>query len=84
MCINKRKRNILWIKISKKNTKYCLKLDIKKYYLSIDKNILKIKSRKLFKDENLLYLLDTIIESEQNIPIGFYTSQWFANFFLTD
>lgn len=83
--------SILCIKISKKillkdkkNTKYCLKLDIKKYYPSIDKNILKIKLRKLFKDENLLYLLDTIIESEQNIPIGFYTSQWFVNFFLTD
>lgn len=65
----------------KKNTKYCLKLDIKKYYPSIDKEILKNKFRRLFKDNDLLWLLDTVVDSENDIPIGFYTSQWFANFF---
>ena len=38
----------------------------------------------MFKDKELLWLLNTIIDSEENVPIGFYTSQWFANFFLTD
>ena len=61
-----------------------MKLDIKKYYPSIDKEILKNKFKKMFKDKELLWLLNTIIDSEENVPIGFYTSQWFANFFLTD
>jgi len=72
------------LKCDKKNTKYCLKLDIKKYYPSIDKEILKSKFKRLFKDKDLLELLNIIIDSEENIPIGFYTSQWFANFYLTD
>ena len=61
-----------------------MKLDIKKYYPSIDKEILKNKFKKMFKDKELIWLLNTIIDSEENVPIGFYTSQWFANFFLTD
>lgn len=67
-------------------TKYCLKLDIKKYYPSIDHNILKEKYRKIFKDKNLLWLLDEIIESvpeEKGIPIGNYLSQYSGNFYLS-
>ena len=61
-----------------------MKLDIKKYYPSIDKEILKSKFKNIFKDKELIWLLNIIIDSEENIPIGLYTSQWFANFFLTD
>ena len=35
-----------------KNTKYCLKLDIKKYYPSIDKEILKSKFKIYLKIKN--------------------------------
>lgn len=72
------------LKCDRKNTKYCLKLDIKKYYPSIDKEILKSKFKRIFKDKDLLELLNLIVDSCENIPIGFYTSQWFANFYLTD
>lgn len=69
----------------RKNTKYCLKLDIKKFYPSLDKEILKQKFRKKVKDNDVLHLLDMIIESsEEGVPIGNYTSQWFANFYLQD
>ena len=69
----------------RKNTKYCLKLDIKKFYPNIDQSILKQKFRKILKDKKALALLDKIIESvESGVPIGNYTSQWFANFFLQD
>ncbi len=69
----------------RKNTKYCLQLDIKKFYPSIDKEILKSKFRKIIKDEETLHLLDLIVDSsEDGVPIGNYTSQWFANFFLQD
>ena len=69
----------------RKNTKYCLKLDVKKFYPSIDKNILKQKFRKILKDQKALHLIDSIIDSsEEGVPIGNYTSQWFANFYLQD
>lgn len=76
-------------KIYNKNSnwkiKYCLKADIKKFYPSIDKEILKAKFRRVFKDTNILWLIDTIIDShDKGIPIGNYTSQWFSNFYLTD
>lgn len=66
------------------NTQYCLKLDIKKFYPSIDKELLKQCLRTKFKDKNLLMILDEIINStDKGVPIGNYTSQYFANFFLT-
>ena len=37
------------LKCDKKITKYCLKLDIKKYYPSIDKEILKSKLKNYLK-----------------------------------
>lgn len=64
-------------------TRYCLKLDIKKFYPSIDHNILKALLRRKFKDSDLLWLLDNIIDSAEGVPIGNYLSQYFANFFLS-
>jgi len=66
------------------NTKYCLFLDIKKYYPNINKYTLKQFLRRKFKDRKLLNLLDTIIDSHnQGIPIGSFLSQYFGNFYLT-
>jgi len=74
-----------WLDKDAKNTKYCLKMDISKYYPSIDKNILKGMLRTKIKDNNCLWLLDIIIDSnERGLPIGNYTSQWFSNFFLQE
>lgn len=42
---------------------YCLKIDARHYYQSINHDILKQKYRKMFKDEDLLMLLDEIIDS---------------------
>lgn len=64
-------------------TKYCLKLDIKKFYPSIDHEILKRLLRRKIKDADLLWLLDLIIDSADGVPIGNYLSQYFANFYLT-
>ena len=65
------------------NTTYCLKLDIKKFYPNIDHQILKELLRRKFKDQDLLWLLDEIIDSAEGVPIGNYLSQYFANFYLT-
>lgn len=63
-------------------TKYCLKLDITKFYPSIDHNILKQIIRKKIKDTKLLTILDEIIDSAPGVPIGNYLSQFFANLYL--
>ncbi len=65
------------------NTRYCLKLDIRKFYPSVNNDILKQLLRRKIKDENLLWLLDEIIDSTQGLPIGNYLSQYFGNFYLT-
>lgn len=64
-------------------SKYCLKLDITKFYPSVDHDILKSLLRRKFKDEDLLWLLDEIIDSAEGLPIGNYLSQYLANFYLT-
>lgn len=64
-------------------TQYCLKLDIKKFYPSVDHDVLKAQLRRKFKDADLLWLLDDIIDSAPGVPIGNYLSQFFANFNLT-
>lgn len=65
------------------NTTYCLKLDIRKFYPSIDHEVLKSIIRKKIKDWKLLQLLDEIIDSAEGVPIGNYLSQFFANLYLT-
>ncbi|MBQ0014660.1 MAG: RNA-directed DNA polymerase [Oscillospiraceae bacterium] len=73
-----------WLKNDIKHTKYCLKLDIRKFYPSIKQSKLMDLLDCKFKDEKLLNLLYSIISSTENgIPIGNYTSQWFANYYLT-
>lgn len=64
-------------------TQYCLKLDIKKFYPSVDHKILKQLIRRKIKDAELLQLLDGIIDSAEGLPIGNYLSQYLANFYLT-
>jgi hypothetical protein len=65
-------------------TKYCLKLDISKYYPSIDHFVLKQIIRKKIKCENTLWLLDEIIDSTTGVPIGNYLSQYFGNIYLSE
>jgi len=67
---------------NKEATKYCLKLDIRKFYPSVDSDILKKALRTKIKDEKVLFLLDGIISSCKGLPLGSYTSQWLANFYL--
>ena len=65
------------------NTQYCLKLDIRKFYPSINHEILKSIIRKKIKDDDVLFLLDEIIDSAEGVPIGNYLSQYFGNLYLT-
>jgi RNA-directed DNA polymerase len=73
-----------WIGKDEKNTKYCLKMDIKKFYPSINNEILKCKLREIIKDNDCLWLLDTIVDSTNGMPIGNYTSPWLSNYYLQE
>lgn len=74
-----------WMKEDVDGTQYCLKLDIKKFFPSIDKAVLKDRFRKIIKDKDALWLMDEIVDSypKSGIPIGNYTSQYFGNYYLS-
>ena len=64
-----------------------MKCDIKKYFYSIDKNTLFNIMKKYIKDYKLLNLTKVFIydnKEEKGIPIGNYTSQFFANIYLNE
>ena len=78
-------------KVSQNNTKNCfvLKCDIKKYFDSINHDILIDLIKRKIKDENVLWLIDVIIKSYSTslgigIPLGNITSQLFANIYLNE
>lgn len=69
---------------------YYIKFDIRKFFDTIDHNILKIMIRRKIKDNDTLWLIDLFIDNpvpwtddRKGIPIGNLTSQHFANFYLS-
>lgn len=66
---------------------YILKMDVRKFFNSIDKKILYKILKKRIKDEKLLWLIRQILsaqERQKGIEIGNYTSQTFANIYLNE
>lgn len=85
-----RKTIVKWIRKIYRTHKYCprfyiLKVDIKKYFENIDREILKIQLSRLIADNRFLTLLYSVIDCAEvnGLPLGFVTSQWLANFCLT-
>lgn len=79
--------------VSKNYTQDCwiLKLDIKKFFASVDHEILTKIIAKKVKDENILWLINEILTSfrtdinkDIGIPLGNLTSQIFANIYLNE
>ena len=76
-----------WITKGNKHCKYCLKMDIRKYFDSIPHSIYLAKFRKLIHDELFMRVIEEITKVMPNgvgLPLGFYTSQWTANWYLQD
>ncbi len=72
---------------NQRQCKWFLKLDVRKYFDSIDHAILKSMLANRFKDKVLLQIFFQIIDSYQTLegkglPIGNLTSQYFANHYL--
>lgn len=74
-------------KVSKNNKYPCfaLKCDIKKFFDSIDHEVLLIILSKRIKDERAMSLLTKIVGSfKGGMPIGNLTSQIFANIYMSE
>ncbi|MGL5961879.1 MAG: reverse transcriptase domain-containing protein, partial [Cetobacterium sp.] len=85
--IHKAKRDVEdALKKDPEGTKYCLKLDIKKFYPNINNNILMELLKKRFKDKELLDLFEMIVFSrgEKGQPIGSLLSQYLGNYYLSE
>lgn len=75
-------RNICDIKYKKY---YILKCDVKKFFASIDHDLLKEKLLKKIKDKDALKIVYDIIDSDtEGLSIGNMTSQILAIFYLND
>lgn len=59
-------RAVLRYQLFARRFRYALKMDVRKYFPSIDHEILKGQVRRLFKDARLLRLLDRIIDLGEN------------------
>lgn len=62
---------------------YYLKMDINKYYPSIQNDKLKQVIRRKIKCKDTLQLMDEIVDSTIGVPIGNYLSQYFGNIYLS-
>lgn len=64
-----------WIRGDRKNCKYCLKMDIKKYFDSIPQEILLAKLNAKIHDKPFMSVLEKIVKTvDKGLPLGFYTS----------
>lgn len=52
-----------WINADVFGTQYCLKIDARHYYQSINHELLKDKFRRLFKDPDLIWFIEEVIDS---------------------
>jgi retron-type reverse transcriptase len=73
------------IKRDPKNCRYILKMDVRKFFQSIPHHRLKEKLRRIIKEPELRTLIFRVIDSvKEGLPLGFYTSQWLANYYMQD
>jgi hypothetical protein len=63
---------------------HCLQIDIKKYYPSIDNDLMKKVVRKKIKCKGTLWVIDEIIDGHVGVPIGNYMSQYLGNLFVSE
>ncbi len=78
-------------KVSRNNTQPCsiLKLDVRKFFDSINHDILISLIEKRIPDKNAIWLIEKIIKSfsasiNTGLPLGNITSQLFANIYLNE
>ena len=70
--------------LNKIENPYCLKIDIRKYYESVDPDVMMdVISRKI-KGSRVLRLISVVMNSHGHLPIGGRHSQLFGNIYLSE
>lgn len=90
--IRKVSDNGLLVKNSHNNNSvrgYCLKADIRKYFDSMNHKVLINILEKKIKDNDFIWLIQQVlnnfyIDEGKGVPLGNYTSQFFANVYLNE
>lgn len=73
-----------WIRRNPKECKWIYKCDIKKYYPSVDHNLIMAKLERDIKNDTVIYLLRKLIGSyKTGLCIGSYLCQYLANYYLS-
>lgn len=68
-----------------KGMKYYIKIDIRHFYANIKHEILKKVLKQRIKDEWFIDLIMRCLSGfKKGLPLGFYISQWLANYFLEE
>lgn len=81
-CVKGVKTICRWMR--NKNIRYYAKLDIKKCYESIDKKLLMKFLRERIKNDRLIWLIETLVNTFQDgLSIGSYLSQFLCNLYLS-
>ena len=83
----KRIEHFMYLAKQRYGNYYIIKMDVKKFFYNINRNILMKIIKRNFKDKIFLKLCETLIfddDSALGIPIGNYTSQYFANMYLNE
>lgn len=72
-----------WLRRDPKGTRNFAKMDIRHFYDSIRLDVLMRELRIRIKDEWFLYIVWICLKDfKKGIPLGFYISQWLANYLL--
>ena len=72
-----------WLRSDPKGTRNFAKIDIRHFYDNIRLNILMRELAIRIKDEWFLYIIWLCLKDfKRGIPLGFYISQWLANYLL--
>lgn len=63
---------------------YVAELDIAKFYDNVDTEVLKGMLHRFIRDKRFLDVLERVIDSAApGLPLGYYTSPWLGNYYLT-
>ena len=66
--------------MGRRGTKWCIEMDIRHFYDSLEPSLVVGRFRSLIKDRLTLDLIERVLRD--GVQIGAYCSQWFANTFL--
>lgn len=73
-----------WFRKNPKKSKWIIQCDIRKYYPSVDKDVLKNLLQRDIANDDVLYIIFTLIDSyKEGLCIGSYLSQHLANYLLS-